>query len=49
MLYCEVGKALALASQRSSGYPIPGSAQGQAGLGSGQPGLVEGVPAHGGS
>ena len=27
--------------------PIPGSVQGQVGWGFGQPGLVEGVPAHG--
>ena len=28
------------------GYPIPGGIQGQAGCGSGQPGLVVGDPAH---
>ena len=35
------------AAQGSCGCPIPGSVQGQAGWGSEQPGLVEGVPAHG--
>ena len=34
-------------AQRSCGCPLPGSVQGQAGWGSGQPALVEGVPAHG--
>ena len=33
--------------QRNSGCPIPGSVQGQFGWGFEQPGLVEGVPAHG--
>ncbi|KAJ7418642.1 hypothetical protein BTVI_28450 [Pitangus sulphuratus] len=32
---------------RSCGYPIPGSVQGQVGWGFEQPGPVEGVPAHG--
>ena len=32
---------------RSCGCPIPGSVQGQVGRGFEQPGLVEGVPAHG--
>lgn len=42
-------RAVAQAAPRSWGCPIPGSAQGQAGwgLGFGQPGLMEGVPAHG--
>ena len=43
----EGGEALAQAAQSSWGCPIPGSAQGQAGRGFGQPGLVEGVPARG--
>ena len=34
-------------AQRSCGCPLPGSVQGQAGQGFDQPGLVEGVPAHG--
>ena len=33
--------------QRSCGCPLPGSVQGQAGQGFEQPGLVEGVAAHG--
>jgi len=32
---------------RSCGYPLPESVQGQVGQGFEQPGLVEGVPAHG--
>ena len=43
-----MARTLAQAAQSSCGCPIPGSAQGQAGRGWGQPGLVEGVPAHGG-
>ena len=39
--------AMAQVAQRSCGCPIPGSVQGQAGRGLEQPGLVEGVPAHG--
>jgi len=46
-LYCEGGEALAQVAQRSCGCPLPGSVQGQAGQGFEQPGLVEGVPAHG--
>ena len=34
------------AAQRGCGCPIPGGVQGQAGWGSGQPGLVVGDPAH---
>ena len=45
--YYEGGEALEQASQRSCGYPLPGSVQGQDGQGFEQPGLVEGVPAHG--
>ena len=45
--YAEGGEALAQVAQRSCGCPLPGSVQGQVGWGSEQPGLVEGVPAHG--
>ena len=41
------GEALAQVAQRSCGCPLPGSVQGQLGWGFEQPGLVEGVPAHG--
>ena len=41
------GETLAQVSQSSCGCPLPGSVQGQVGRGFGQPGLVEGVPAHG--
>ena len=34
-------------AQRGCGCPIPGGIQGQAGCGSGQPGLVVGDPVHG--
>jgi len=34
-------------AQRTCAYPLPGSVEGQAGRGSEQPGLVEGVPVHG--
>jgi len=44
---CEGGEALAQVAQRSCGCPLPGRVQGQAGWSSEQPGLVEGVPAHG--
>ena len=44
-LSCEGGEGLAQGAQRSCGYPIPGSVQGQAGWGLEQPGTVEGVPA----
>ena len=40
------GEALEKAAQRGCGRPIPGGVQGQAGCGSGQPGLVVGNPAH---
>jgi len=36
------------AAQRSGGWPLPGSVQGQVGRSSEQPGLAEDVPAHGG-
>ena len=47
ILYCEGGEALEQVAQRGCGGPLPGSVQGQVGWGFGQPGLVEGVPAHG--
>jgi len=47
MLYYEGGEALAQVAQRSSGCLLPGSVQGQIGQGFEQPGLVEGVFAHG--
>ena len=45
MVYCEGGEAQA--AQRSCGCRLPGSAQGQVAWDFEQPGLVEGVPAHG--
>jgi len=45
--YKDGGEALAQVVQRSCGCPLPGSVQGQVGWGFEQPGLVEGVPAHG--
>ena len=47
VLRYEGGEALAQVAQRGCGCPIPGSVQGQVGWGFEQPGLVEGVPAHG--
>lgn len=48
MLGCEGGEALAQVAQRScGGFPSPGNVQGQLGWGLDQPGLVEGVAAHG--
>ena len=47
ILPCEGDEALAQVAQRSCGCPLPGRVQGQVGWGFGQPGLVEGVPAHG--
>jgi len=47
ILYYEGGEALGQVAQRSCGYPLPGSVQGQVGQGFEQPGLVQGVPAHG--
>jgi len=41
------GEALAQVARRSSGCPLPGNIPGQTGWGFEQPGLVEGVPAHG--
>jgi len=42
----ESGDAQEQVAQRSCGCPIPGGIQGQAGCGSGQPGLMAGNPAH---
>ena len=42
----EGGDTLEQVAQGGCGYPIPGGIQGQAGCGSGQPGLVVGDPAH---
>ena len=47
ILYCEGGETPEQVAQRSCGCPIPGSVQGQVGWGFEEPGLVEGVPAHG--
>jgi len=41
------GDTLEQVAQRGFGCPIPGGIQGQAGCGSGQPGLMVGDPAHG--
>jgi len=43
MFYCVVGEVLAQADQKSCGWPLPGSVQGQVGWSFEQPGLVEGV------
>ena len=45
-LYSEGGKILAQAAQRGDRCTIPGGVQGQARCSSGQPDLVEDVPAH---
>ena len=42
----EGGDALEQVAQGGCGCPIPGGIQGQAGCGSGQPGLMVGDPAH---
>jgi len=44
--HTEGGEALEQVAQGGCGCPIPGGIQGQAGCGSGQPGLVVGNPAH---
>ena len=44
--HTEGGDALEQVAQEGCGCPIPGGIQGQAGCGSGQPGLVVGDPAH---
>ena len=45
VLHTEGGDALKQVAQGGCGCPIPGGIQGQAGCGSGQPGLVVGDPA----
>jgi len=47
ILYHGIGEALDQVVQRSCGWPLCGIIQGQVGWGFEQPGLVEGVPAHG--
>jgi len=47
ILHYEGDEALAQVAQRSCGCPLPGSVQGQVAWGFEQPGLVEGVCAHG--
>ena len=44
--FTEGGDTLEQVAQGGCGCPIPGGIQGQAGCGSGQPGLVVGDPAH---
>jgi len=44
--HTEGGEALEQVAQGGCGCPIPGGIQGQAGCGSGQPGLVVGDPAY---
>jgi len=44
--YDEGCETLQQVAQRGGRCPIPGNIQGQAGLGSEQPGLVEDVPTH---
>ena len=44
--HTEGGDTLEQVAQEGYGCPIPGGIQGQAGCGSGQPGLVVGDPAH---
>ena len=44
--HTESGDTLEQVAQGGCGCPIPGGIQGQAGCGSGQPGLVVGDPAH---
>jgi len=50
-MFCSAGSSLPTVMQSAfaqggCGCPIPGGIQGQAGCGSGQPGLVVGDPAH---
>ena len=47
VLHCEGGEVLEQVAQRGCGCPLPGSVQDQVGWGFEQPGLVEGIPAHG--
>ena len=46
VFHTEGGDALEQVAQGGCGCPIPGGIQGQAGCGSGQPGLLVGDPAH---
>ena len=46
VFHSEGGDTLGQVAQGGCGWPIPGGIQGQAGCGSGQPGLVVGNPAH---
>ena len=46
VFHTEVGDTLEQVAQGGCGCPIHGGIQGQAGCGSGQPGLVVGDPAH---
>jgi len=47
ILYVEGDDAMEQVAQRSCGCPLPGGVQRQVEWGFEQPGLVEGVPAHG--
>lgn len=47
MFYDEGSEGLGQVVQKSSGWPLPGSVQGQVTWGSEQTVLVEGVPVHG--
>lgn len=46
IFYNEAGEMLEQVAKRGGRCPIPGSFQGQVGLGSEKPGLVEDGPAH---
>ena len=46
VIYTEGGDTLEQVAQGACGCPMPGGIQGQAGCGSGQPGLVVGDPEH---
>ena len=46
VFHTEDGVSFEQVAQGGCGCPIPGGIQGQAGCGSGQPGLVVGHPAH---
>ena len=47
VFHTEGSDTLEQVAQGGCGCPIPGGIQGQAGCGSGQPGLVAGIPVHG--
>jgi len=47
IIYYEGAEALDQVTLRSCGCPLPGSVESQVGWDFEQPGLVEGVPAHG--